>query len=167
MAVPYEIRINAPVTGFQFPYQRAFGHPAITEQLIWSHLVCQTCNQKRILSQMSEQYTHFLQVFSQNAVSLTFCQSGRKLFPFSDTVTVCNIRMMFRTMPSFPLLIHLTAVSQRESSTFSCARRKVTVMVSTTNGSTDLRSLTVIIGHLLPELTMNLPQHPSLHHLHC
>ena len=104
VTISYEIRINVPVTGFQFPYQRAFGHPAITEQLIWSHLVCQTCNQKRILSQMSEQCTHFLQVFSQNAVSLTFCQSGRKLFPFSDTVTVCNIRMMFRTMPSFIFL---------------------------------------------------------------
>lgn len=30
-------------------------------------------------------------------------------------------------------------------------------MASTTNGSTDLRDLTVIIGHLLPELTLNLP----------
>ena len=64
-------------------------------------------------------------------------------------------------------LIHLTAVSQRESSKFPCARREVTVMASTTNGSADLRSLTVIIGHLLPELTKNLPRHPSLHHLHC
>ena len=61
----------------------------------------------------------------------------------------------------------MTAVSQREYSTFSCARREVTVMASTTNGSTDLKSLTVIIGHLLPELTKNLPRHPSLHHQHC
>ena len=29
--ISYEIRINVSVTGFQFPYQRAFGHPAITE----------------------------------------------------------------------------------------------------------------------------------------
>ena len=54
---------------------------------------------------MTEQCTHFFQVFSQNAVSLTFCQPGWKLFPFSDTVTVCNIRMMFRAMPSFELMI--------------------------------------------------------------
>lgn len=53
---------------------------------------------------MTEQRTHFLQVFSQNTVSLTFCQTDGKLFPFSDTVTVCNIRMMFRTMPSFIFL---------------------------------------------------------------
>ena len=44
--------------------------------------------------------------------------------------------------------------------------KEVTAMASTTNGSTDLRNLTVIIGHLLPELTKNLPRHPSLHHLH-
>lgn len=63
--------------------------------------------------------------------------------------------------------MHLTAVSQREPSTFSCARKEVTVMASTTNGSTDLGSLTVIIRHLLPELTLNLPQYLFLHRPHC
>ena len=77
----------------------------------------------------------------------------------------CTFVVTHPCHPSY-FLIHLTAVSHCEPSTFSCARKEVTVMASTTNGSTDLRSLTVIIGHLLPELTMNLPQHPSLQHLH-
>ena len=107
---------------------------------------------------MSEQCTHFLQVFSQNTVSLTFCQPGGKLFPFSDTVTVCNIRMMFRTMPSFIFLY--TPDSRFPTSVFPhypVHAGKLSSWPSPTNGGNDLRSFTVIIRHLLPELTMKSP----------
>lgn len=46
MAILYEILINIPVAGLQFPYQRTFGHFPMTEQTVWSHLVSQTRDQE-------------------------------------------------------------------------------------------------------------------------
>ena len=45
MAILYEIHINIPVAGLQFPYQRTFGHFPVAEQTVWSHLICKTGNQ--------------------------------------------------------------------------------------------------------------------------
>lgn len=46
MAILYEILINIPVAGLQFPYQRTFGYFPVAEQTVWSHLVSQTRDQK-------------------------------------------------------------------------------------------------------------------------
>lgn len=54
-----------------------------------------------------------------------FLSAWGKLFPFSDTMTICNIRMMFRTMPSFIFLD--TPDSRFPTWVFHipCARRKL------------------------------------------
>ena len=100
MAILYEILINIPVAGLQFPYQRTFGHFPMTEQTVWSHLVSQTRDQERILSQMPEQCAHLLQILPQNPVSVTFGQFLRKSLPFADTVSIGHIRVTFRSMPA-------------------------------------------------------------------
>lgn len=105
MAILYEILINIPVAGLQLPYQRALWHFTIAEQTVRADLVCKAGYQQRILSQMSEQGTHLLQVLPQNPVSVLFRQSVRKSLPFADTVPIGYIRVTLRPMPALEFMI--------------------------------------------------------------